>query len=87
MEYTLENKYDLIRKYVPYGAEFYTKFYTKSANIIKEKRKNRNFLRFFWCSRRESNPQLPLRRGLLYPFNYGSVINRFNFIWKFKNII
>ncbi len=47
MEYTLENKYDLIRKYVPYGAEFYTKFYTKSANIIKEKRKNRNFLRFF----------------------------------------
>lgn len=61
MEYTLENKYDLIRKYVPYGAEFYTKFYTKSANIIKEKRKNRNFLRFFWCSRRESNPQRPLR--------------------------
>ena len=29
-----------------------------------------------WYSRRESNPQLPLRRGLLYPFNYGSL-----FIW------
>ena len=27
----------------------------------------------FWYSRRESNPQRPLRRGLLYPFNYGSV--------------
>ena len=26
-----------------------------------------------WYSRRESNPQRPLRRGLLYPFNYGSV--------------
>ena len=25
-----------------------------------------------WYSRRESNPQRPLRRGLLYPFNYGS---------------
>ena len=24
----------------------------------------------FQRSRRESNPQLPLRRGLLYPFNY-----------------
>lgn len=24
-----------------------------------------------WCPRRESNPDLPLRRGLLYPFNYG----------------
>ena len=28
----------------------------------------------FWYSRRESNPQRPLRRGLLYPFNYGSII-------------
>ena len=25
-----------------------------------------------WYSQRESNPQLPLRRGPLYPFNYGS---------------
>ena len=30
-----------------------------------------------WYSRRESNPQRPLRRGLLYPFNYGSL-----FIWS-----
>ena len=29
-----------------------------------------------WYSRRESNPQRPLRRGLLYPFNYGSVLCR-----------
>ena len=29
----------------------------------------------FWYSRRESNPQRPLRRGLLYPFNYGSILN------------
>ena len=30
---------------------------------------------FVWYSRRESNPQRPLRRGLLYPFNYGSILN------------
>ena len=30
---------------------------------------------YFWYSRRESNPQRPLRRGLLYPFNYGSILN------------
>ena len=29
----------------------------------------------FWYSRRESNPQLTLRRGLLSPFNYGSIFN------------
>ena len=34
-----------------------------------------------WYSRRESNPQRPLRRGLLYPFNYGSI---FNFITPAK---
>ena len=28
-----------------------------------------------WYSRRESNPQRPLRRGLLYPFNYGSILH------------
>ena len=27
----------------------------------------------FWHPQRESNPQLPLRRGLLYPFNYAGV--------------
>ena len=27
----------------------------------------------FWYSRWESNPERPLRRGLLYPFNYGSI--------------
>ena len=27
----------------------------------------------FWYSHRESNPELTLRRGLLYPFNYGSI--------------
>ena len=30
-----------------------------------------------WYSRRESNPQRPLRRGLLYPFNYGSFFRFF----------
>ena len=30
---------------------------------------------FVWYSRRESNPQRPLRRGLLYPFNYGSILS------------
>ena len=35
-------------------------------------------IRLFWYSRRESNPQLTLRRGLLYPFNYGSVYSVFS---------
>ena len=40
-----------------------------------EKKKDHNILWSKWYSRRESNPQRPLRRGLLYPFNYGSVLN------------
>ena len=39
------------------------------------KEKDHNILWSKWYSRRESNPQRPLRRGLLYPFNYGSVLN------------
>ena len=42
--------------------------------ICFPKRKSGNDLcyhyRFFVCSQRESNPQLVLRRHLLYPFNY-----------------
>ena len=41
---------------------------------IKRQGMHRQTLRK-WYSRRESNPQRPLRRGLLYPFNYGSVLN------------
>ena len=37
------------------------------------KEKDHNILWSKWYSRRESNPQRPLRRGLLYPFNYGSI--------------
>ncbi len=33
-------------------------------------------LRLFWYPQRESNPQLPLRRGPLYPFNYGGIYLR-----------
>ncbi len=29
----------------------------------------------FWCSRRESNPKLNLRRIPLFPFNYGNLLN------------
>ena len=29
--------------------------------------------RAFWHPQRESNSQLPLRRGLLYPFNYAGI--------------
>ena len=39
------------------------------------KEKDHNILWSKWYSRRESNPQRPLRRGLLYPFNYGSIFN------------
>lgn len=31
----------------------------------------------FWHPRRESNSQLTLRRGLLYPFNYGGIYKRY----------
>ena len=41
----------------------------------------------FWYSRRESNPQLTLRRGLLYPFNYGSVLFPFRRRFSFYYII
>ena len=46
-----------------------------SAPKAKQKRARRLF--FVWYSRWESNPERPLRRGLLYPFNYGSV-----FVWS-----
>ena len=39
------------------------------------KEKDHNILWSKWYSRWESNPERPLRRGLLYPFNYGSVLN------------
>ena len=42
-----------------------------SAPKAKQKRARRLF--FAWYSRWESNPERPLRRGLLYPFNYGSI--------------
>lgn len=29
----------------------------------------------FWYSRRESNPKFALRRGMLDPFNYGSIFS------------
>ena len=35
-------------------------------------RTKKRLVPFYWYSLRESNPQRPLRRGLLYPFNYGS---------------
>ena len=40
-----------------------------------EKKKDHNILWSKWYSRWESNPERPLRRGLLYPFNYGSILN------------
>ena len=39
------------------------------------KEKDHNILWSKWYSRWESNPERPLRRGLLYPFNYGSILN------------
>ena len=43
--------------------------------FCKEKERKSMFdLRSYWYSRRESNPQRPLRRGLLYPFNYESIL-------------
>ena len=46
------------------------------------KENDHNILWSKWYSRRESNPQRPLRRGLLYPFNYGSILN---FITRGRN--
>lgn len=42
-------------------------------------------MKFFWHSRRESNPELALRRGLLYPFNYGSLL--FNFLYESGQVL
>ncbi len=40
---------------------------------IYKKEKPRLIVAFSWHSHRESNPELALRRGLLYPFNYESL--------------
>ncbi len=42
-------------------------------SVPKAKQKRARRLFFAWYSRWESNPERPLRRGLLYPFNYGSI--------------
>ena len=31
-----------------------------------------------WCPRQESNLHLSLRRALLYPFNYGGIVQNYN---------
>ena len=49
------------------------RYKSRSSDSLGEIRKSAYFVAgAFWYSRRESNPQRPLRRGLLYPFNYGS---------------
>lgn len=61
----------------PVLIRYYIKLFilTKSTAIYCEKIKNHNVLWFFWCSRRESNPKLNLRRIPLFPFNYGNLLN------------
>ena len=54
---------------------FLYQFWKISPKYCGRKEKDHNILWSKWYSRRESNPQRPLRRGLLYPFNYGSVLN------------
>ena len=54
---------------------FLYQFLKISPKYCGRKEKDHNILWSKWYSRRESNPQRPLRRGLLYPFNYGSVLN------------
>ena len=51
---------------------FLYQFWKISPKYWGRKEKDHNILWSKWYSRRESNPQRPLRRGLLYPFNYGS---------------
>ena len=53
---------------------FLYQFLKISPKYCGRKEKDHNILWSKWYSRRESNPQRPLRRGLLYPFNYGSVL-------------
>ena len=52
---------------------FLYQFWKISPKYWGRKEKDHNILWSKWYSRRESNPQRPLRRGLLYPFNYGSI--------------
>lgn len=54
---------------------FLYQFWKILTKYCGRKEKDHNILWSKWYSRRESNPQRPLRRGLLYPFNYGSVLN------------
>ena len=41
---------------------------------------------FFWPHHRESNPELLLRRELLYPFNYGEDIKLYSSQLIFINL-
>ena len=51
-------------------------FYILPLIFYKEKERKSMFdLRSYWYPQRESNPQRPLRRGLLYPFNYAGVLS------------
>ena len=54
---------------------FLYQFWKILTKYCGRKEKDHNILWSKWYSRRESNPQRPLRRGLLYPFNYGSIFN------------
>ena len=50
-----------------------TAFAEVGSPVRKQKGLHPNGQRSFWHPQRELNPQLPLRRGLLYPFNYAGV--------------
>ena len=57
----------------PASPIFYINF--EKTRLKLWRKKDHNILWSKWYSRRESNPQRPLRWGLLYPFKYGSVLN------------
>ena len=52
-------------------------------NNQKCRKPRKDGLRHFWYPRRESNSQLTLRRGLLYPFNYGGIYRNIQFFTTF----
>ena len=59
-----ENNEKSVRIYTTYAV-----WLINQCNIFKTTEKSV----VFWCSHRESNPELSLRRAPLYPFNYENI--------------
>ena len=64
-----------------FGAAGRTRTDTVSLPLDFESSASANFTTaaYAWRPHRESNPELALRRGLLYPFNYGDILTNISY--------